>query len=690
MSVYNQSRSRVIQIIFAVVFLIIIGQLLNLQVFSSKYSKLAEDNAIFKKIIYPSRGIIFDRHSKAILDNVAMFDLTVTPFQVKNIDTATLCRIMDIDTTEFRKRMLTAVNKNGKFRPSIFEGLIAPQMQAQLEENMYRFAGFDLTERPIRTYPYQAAAHILGYVGEADSAAIKKSKGFYQLGDYIGKTGLEASYERVLMGQRGIKFQLRDNKNRIQGTYENGLYDTAALAGRNLYTSIDIEMQQLADKLMKNKLGGVVAINVKTGGILAMASGPSFDPNELTGPDRRKNFNRMFRDTATPLLNRAIAGQYPPGSTFKPLGGLVALDEGVITAQYGYPCGGAYYSCGGKKAPKCTHSGGGHASSLRVALANSCNSYFIDVFRKALDNKAYGNPNAGYIKWKEYMNGFGLGTKLGVDIPGEIKASIPDTAKYNRDFGGFARWNSCNLLTLGIGQDRMTATPLQMANAMCIIANKGFYYTPHFVDSLQNETASDTIMAKYRKKHTPLHIPDSMYTYVIEGMHDVTQFGTATRIFVPGVQFCAKTGTAQNPHGKNHSWFVAFAPKDDPKIAVAVIVENAGYGATWGGPISAFMMEKYLNDTLSNSSKIRLEEVAKADLIPTAMKQWYYRKDSARRAAQIEEDAQILLNSVERKVTYDPEAEPNRNDSEDSSGTIHKSPMLLPDNKKNRKDTAKN
>ncbi len=689
MPVYNQSRGRVIQIIFAVVFIIITGQLLNLQVFSSKYSKLAEDNAIYKKIVYPSRGIIFDRKGRAILDNIGMYDLAVTPFQVKGLDTFALCNILSIDTAEFRKRMITAIIKNGRFRPSVFQALVSPQLQAQLEENMYKFPGFDLTERPIRSYPYKAAAHILGYVGEADSSNIRKSNNFYQMGDYIGKSGLESSYEKVLMGQRGIKFLLRDNKNRIQGSYENGLFDTAAGAGRNLYTSVDIEMQQLAEKLMSNKLGGVVAINVKTGGVLAMASGPSFDPNLLTGSERRRNFSRMFLDTATPLYNRAIQGQYPPGSTFKPLGGLVALDEGLITPAFGFPCGGGYYNCG--KRIGCTHAGGGHAANLRVALANSCNAYFCHLLRMVMDNPKYPNAQAGYLKWKEYMNAFGLGVKLGIDIPNEVRASIPDTGRYNRDFGGFARWNSCNVVTLGIGQDRMTASPLQMANAMAIIANKGYYYTPHFVDSIQNETEADTVyMAKYRRKHIPLHIPDSLYNYVIDGMHDVTMYGTATRIKVPGVEFCAKTGTAQNPHGKNHSWFVAFGPKHDPKIAVAVVVENAGYGATWGGPITAFMMEKYLNDTIAKNRLSEVERIAKADLIPDAMKRWYARKDSAKRAKEVEEAIPEFVNNVERKITYDPEAEPNRKDSDDTSGNRIKSPMLLPDNKKTaKKDSLK-
>jgi penicillin-binding protein 2 len=449
-------------------------------------------------------------------------------------------------------------------------------------------------------------------------------------------------------------------------------------------------LQQLAEKLMTNKIGGLVAINPKTGGILAMASGPSYDPNMLTGPDRRKNFSRMFLDTAKPLYNRAIKGQYPPGSTFKPLGALVALDEKLITPSYGYPCSGAYYQCG--RPVRCTHFGGGHASDLRKALANSCNSYFTHVFRMAIDNPAYKSPTFGYLKWKEYMNSFGLGVRLGVDLPSEDYASIPDTSRYNRDFGGSRRWNSCNILTLGIGQDRMTATPLQLANLMCIIANKGYYYTPHFVDSIQEETETDTVfLAKYRKKHEVTHISDSIYEVVQLGMQDVVTQGTAQVAIIPGVDVCGKTGTAQNPHGKNHSLFVAFAPRTNPTIAVAVVVENSGYGGTWAAPIASLLMERYLHDSISARRKPDVERIAKADLIPSAIKHWYYVKDSIRQAKlakEIDENVKVEMPQLNRKTTFDPEAEPNRKDPEDTLTTRNQA-MLNPEDKKQKRDSTK-
>lgn len=694
MPVYNQSRSRIIKIIFIAVFLIICLQLLNLQMFSSEYKLQAESNAVYRKVIYPDRGIIYDRKKNAILENTIMFDLMVTPSEIKGTDTVSLCNILGIDTAEFRKKIITCILKNSSYKPSVFEPLLGQEVYALLNENLYKFSGFYITERPVRAYPYHAAAHVLGYLGEVDTAFLKKHKSEgYESGDYAGMTGLERNYETVLMGQRGVSRFIRDNKSRLQGSYKNGALDTAPVAGRALFTSMDIELQQLAEKLLENKIGAAVAIDPRTGGILAMATGPTYDPNKLTGKERRKNFGSLITDTARPLLNRAIKGQYPPGSTFKPMGALVALDEGLITPSFGYGCNGAYYSCG--RPVRCTHAGHGHAANLRLALANSCNSYFSQVFRMAIDNPAYPNAQSGYIKWKEYMNAFGLGVKLKIDIPGEDDGNIPDTAGYNKDFGGFARWNSCNILTLGIGQDRMLVTPLQLANAMCFIANKGYYYTPHFVDSIEQESSEDTsFISRYRIKHTVTHISDSSFEAVQLGMQDVTIYGTATGVKIEGVNICAKTGTAQNPHGKNHSIFVAFAPRENPKIAIAVVVENAGYGATWAAPIASLMMEKFLKDSIAGPKrKADIERISKADLIPTAIKNWYRVRDSITLAKlQIDANAApIFENNIEtsKRVTFDPEAEPNRKDDNDKDTSASKKDMLKPEERKIRNDTIK-
>ena len=629
MSVYNSNRGGIIQIIIGIIFLIIIGQLVGLQIVSNKYKLAADNNAIYRKIVYPDRGIIYDRKKRALLENSISYDLVVIPNEAKNIDTVALCDILKIDKQEFSKRMIEVIIKNSRVKAGVFEPFLSPELYAQLNENLYRFPGFSLSERSIRSYPYNTAAHVLGYVAEVDVNFLQKheSEG-YEMGDYAGMTGLEKQYEEILMGQRGVKRFLRDNKGKIQGAYEKGEFDTVAIAGKNLYTSMDVEVQQLAEKVLTNKVGSAVAINIKTGGVIAMASSPGYNPNLLTGNKRRKTIGRLLMDTARPIYNRAIKGQYPPGSTFKPLGALIALDEGLITPSYGYNCYGLYTACGDPR--KCEHHNPGHAANLQLALANSCNSYFLQVFRMAIDNPKYNNAKTGYLKWKEYMNSFGFGRKLGIDLPSENKANIPDTAKYNKDFGNPRYWNSCYMLTLGIGQDRMTATPLQLANSMALIANEGYYYTPHFVDSVEDENEDDAaLLESFRKKQKVTNIPKEYFQTIKEGMHDVTVIGTAAGIKIPGIEYCAKTGTAQNPHGKNHSLFVCFAPKDNPKIAVAVIVENAGYGATWAGPIAGLMMEKYLNDTLSKESQLKADNLAKVDLLPQAIKDWYIRHDKS-------------------------------------------------------------
>jgi penicillin-binding protein 2 len=662
MSVYNQNRGGIIQIIIGTIFFLIVAQLVSLQVVSNKYKLAADNNAIFRKIIYPDRGIIYDRKKRALLENTISYDLVVIPNEAKGVDTAALCAILQIDKAEYSKRIVEAIIKNTRVKAGVFEPFLTPELYAQLNENLYRFPGFSLSERSIRSYPYNTAAHVLGYVAEVDVNFLKKheSEG-YEMGDYAGMTGLEKNYETVLMGQRGVKRFLRDNKGKIQGPYEKGEFDTVAIAGKNLYTSVDVQVQQLAEKLLQNKIGSAVAINPKTGGVIAMASSPGYNPNLLTGSKRRKTIGRLLLDTARPIYNRAIKGQYPPGSTFKPLGALIALDEGLITPNFGYNCFGSYGACGDPR--KCEHHNAGHAANLQLALAYSCNSYFLQVFRMAIDNPKYASAKGGYVKWKEYMNAFGFGRKLGVDLPSENKANIPDTAQYNKDFGNPRYWNSCYMLTLGIGQDRMTATPLQLANSMAFIANDGYYYTPHFVDSIESETQEEAAqLAPFRKKQKVTKIPKEYFDVIKEGMHDVTVYGTAAFIKVPGHEYCAKTGTAQNPHGKNHSLFVCFAPKDNPKIAVAVIVENAGYGSTWAGPIGGLLMEQYLNDTLTTESQLKADNLAQVDLMPQAIKNWYAQNNKSAYLTPIEYnndelsdvwDMEMLAEGVVKTKTKD-------------------------------------
>jgi len=637
MSVFNQSRSNIVRLIFAGMFLIIAAQLFNLQIISKKYKQQAQENALFRKSVYPTRGIIYDRKGKAILNNTILYDLMVTPSQVKNIDTTYFCQLIGIDTAEFRRRIIDARIKNGLFRPTIFEDLLPPEIYARMEENIWKFPGFNLQERPVRVYPYYSAAHIMGYVGEVDSAILRRSNGFYQLGDYVGRSGLEQSYERVLMGQRGIEFWIKDNKNRLVGHYQNQALDTPAIAGKNLHTYMDIELQQLAERLLYGKTGAVVAIEPSTGGILAMASGPSYDPNSLTGPDKQSNYAKLVLDASGPLLNRAIKGQYASGSTYKPIGALIGLDEGVITPASGIGCLGWYYGC--TRPVKCDEKEPGHAANLRLAIAHSCNSFFCNTFRLEVDNPEYHNPRLGLMKWKEYVNAFGLGHRLGVDLPSEDNGNIPDTTAYDKEYNH--QWNSCTMVTMGIGQDKLLVTPLQICNAMCIVANKGYYYTPHFVKDIEGAPEDDTLLSRFHQRHDAVtHISDAAYEVVHSGMQDVTEIGTGRVARIPGIDMCSKTGTAENKKVidgrvikmKSHSWFVCFAPRENPRIAVAVVVENGGYGGAQAGPIASLLVEKYLNDSIATSRLALEDDVTNRNLMPRYLVRIQFRDDSARAA----------------------------------------------------------
>ena len=684
MSVFNQPRSRNIRIILVVAFSVIFVQLFYLQIISSKYKKLAMDNAVYPKVIYPERGIIYDRNGKAILNNTIIYDLMVTPAEVKGIDTLSFCRVMQIDTATFRERILDAIYKNTAVRPSVFSPMLSKEIQARFEENSWRYTGFTLVERPLRIYPYNAGAHLLGYVREVDKRDIERSNNFYRQGDYIGKTGPEAYYEDVLMGQRGVKYLIKDNWNRLVGSYQNGEYDTVAIAGRSLHTTVDIGLQQLAEKLFTNKVGGMVAIDPKTGGILAMVSGPDYNPNDLSGPDGSKNFAKMQLDVSGPMLNRAIAGRYEPGSTYKPLGALIALDEKVINKEFGFSCAGRYNLCGHGK-PECTEKFAGHAANLRLAIAHSCNSYFAHVYRLTVDNRKYNDVKQGYLHWKSYMNAFGIGVKLGVDLPNENTGGIPDTSVYNRENAGY--WTSCTNLTLGIGQDKMQTTPLQMANAMCIISNKGYYYTPHFISKIEGQTEEDSAWVnKYKVRHNVLtQISNEDFNTVMEGMADVVKLGTARVAQIPGIEVCAKTGTAENYtvlDGRriklqNNSMFVCFAPKENPKIAMAVFIQNAGFGATWAGPISRILLEKFLNDSLSNRSKDDSVRIVNANLKPSYFKRLQYKEDSirARKWYQVTHDSTYL-----KRFTY---ITPTEKKSPKPNKLVYKMAFaILPDEKK--------
>jgi penicillin-binding protein 2 len=540
------------------------------------------------------------------------------------MDTLRLCSILGITDSNFKESYRRAILKEpNRNRPIPVFKELSEEKVASLQELMYDFPGMELQPHTVRYSPYACGGLVIGYTGEISARMLEDEKyAGYQRGDYLGLSGLEKSYEEILRGLRGVKKSTRDNLGKITGSYKNGKYDTMAVRGEDLELYMDIELEQYAEQLMANKLGSLVALDPRNGGVIAMVSTPSFDPNIVNAEDKGTQMAKMLKDATKPLLNRAIQGEYAPGSTFKPLTALVALDEGVITPSFGLGCGGRYSACGGKI--DCTHSGGGHAANLGNAMANSCNSYFCHLFRLAVDNPKYNDRGKGLTKWREYMNNFGFGVPLGIDLKSEKSGFIPTDSFYNSWYGK-DKWNTCMNCMNGMGQGEVTATPLQMANALCLIANRGYYYKPHFVKSIGGKE-DHPLLEKFHKKITPVHIPPESYYAVIAGMEAVIDRGTAKIARIPGIRLAGKTGTAENyallsvegPPVKqaNHSMFVAYGPIDSPRICVAVVVENSGYGATWAGPIASLVIEKYLTDTIPKGRKGIEKKMKSSKVIP--------------------------------------------------------------------------
>ncbi len=706
MSVFNQSRSRIIRLIFLLAFVVIIAQLFYLQVVSGKFSQMADDNAILRKTIYPPRGLVLDKHKKTILNNTLTYDLMVTPSLAKGIDTNFFCRLLEIDTAEYRKRIVTAIIKNKSFRPSVFEASLPPQKYARIQENIWRFQnGFYIQERPIRSYPYTAAANIFGYLGEVDTSYLRKhAEDGYVSGDYAGMTGLEASYEKVLMGERGMQVLIKDNFNRIQGSYENGAMDKEAVAGSNLYTSLDIELQKFGEKLMSNKVGSIVAIDPKTGGIIAMVSSPTYDPGYLTGPERGKHTRElMYNDPRLPLLNRAVNASYPPGSTFKTLQALIGLGEGVINTRTTFSCGGAFYGCGSSKPMGCLDPG---TYYLKTAITHSCNTYFANVMQRVINNPKYPNVDSSLRVWDNYMTAFGMGHRLGVDVPTEQKGNIPTPEYFNnpKRFGP-GKWGFCSFRSVSIGQGEVTATPLQVANEMAYIANKGFYYIPHIVDSIDGGDKFG-LLDKYKMKVIPINLADSIFEAVHDGMQGVMETGTGRGSKVPGITICGKTGTVENYANikgqlvkqPNHSFFCAFAPRENPTIAIMCVVENSGrFGGTYAGPIVSLMIEKYINDTIAANRKALADRMEKTNLIPPLMKQKMQAKDSLQKARalnemkNIKDTLQSEDNTTEAEIRADKTKE-NKQPTDTQNKKPVKTEMVVPEKQRepvvNKKDTA--
>ncbi len=650
MSAAQNPRQYVISFIFIGVASIILLRLFFLQNFESKYKILANDIAIYKKVVYPPRGAILDRKGKVMLSNTTIYDLMVTPHNVpKTFDTAQFCAALDIDKAGYKKIMERVLSRNIDVRQSPFMEQLSQEQTARFQENAYMFTGFELVERNIREYENASAGIVLGYIGEVSPEMLKRPRyASYRQGDYTGFSGLELQYEEVLRGQRGVHYLERDKFNRPRDPYRGGTLDSQEVSGKQLDLYLDADLQAYAEKLMQNKIGSVVAIDPKTGGILTMVSSPTYDPNLLRGRDRAKNYAMLYRLATRPLFNRAIQATYQPGSTIKPMTGLIALATGAITPNFGLACYGSYNYCG--RPIKCEHKDAGHAANFRLALAHSCNSYFCHVFRLTIDYSKFGSVRDGLQVWHDYLSAIGFGRQTGVDIPFEGTGRVPDSAYYN-DRYKFS-WNSCTVVFVGMGQGELSVTPLQMANGMCMIANKGYYYTPHFVKAIgRNE--NDSLLRKYQEKHVVLNIPDTTFSIVQQAMQDVVESGTAVGAKIEGITVCAKTGTAENKaivNGEvikmqNHSMFVAFAPRENPKIAIAVAIENAGFGAEWAAPIASLLMEKYLKDSVSVKRKAVEDKMLNAHLI----NKYVYTIDSVLRL----HDAQVYAARMERKRIAD-------------------------------------
>ena len=588
----HSERKWVIALIFSVVVMAFISRLFYIQIMDESYKLTAKNQAFRYDVDYPTRGNMFDRNGKQLVFNQAAYDLMVIPKQAKNIDTLELCILLGITKENFLKRMLKAIqHPNSSVKPSIFEKEISIERSSALQEKIYRFNGFFLQPRTLRKYMFPIAAHVLGYIGEVDEKMTDTSV-YYRMGDYIGISGIEKSYEVPLRGKRGTKITMVDVHNRPKGSFMDGIYDTAAVSGLDLQIALDADLQEYGEKLLQNKIGSIVAIEPGTGEILCVVTSPTYDPGLLVGNIRSKNFAKLALDTIyKPLFNRALKAKYPPGSTFKLVMSLIGQNELVLFPQTGYYCDGGYHI--GSQTVKCDAIHG--TLSLLPGIAHSCNTYFCNVFRSVIENRKYNTTEEAFEVWRKYVLSFGIGKKLGLDLPYENSGSLPTVSYYNKYFGK-QRWRSSTIISLSIGQGELGIPPLQNANVICVIANKGFYYTPHIVKTIGNNP-NDSLLNRFKEKNYALVTDTAFYNIVIQGMSQVVEHGTAAASKIHGIEYCGKTGTVQNPHGKDHSVFVAFAPKENPRIAIAVTVENAGWGSQWAAPIASLMIEKYLRDS---------------------------------------------------------------------------------------------
>lgn len=589
-----EKRRFVIAGLIIVISVLYIVRLFNLQVADETFKKNADSNAFLRKTIYPSRGMIYDRMGRLIVFNQPAYDVMVIPKEIHDLDSLDLCSTLQITLPELRKKFeeMRDTRRNpgySSFTQQVLIRHLSLEDYGRLQEKLYRFPGFFIQKKTLRKYNSTSGANILGNIREVNQNDIDNDP-YYRAGDYTGDLGIEKSYETYLRGKKGQEILIRDAHGRIQGRFENGARDVAPVSGKDLTLSIDYNLQEYGEKLMQGKIGAIVAIEPATGEILALVSSPGYDPSLLIGRDRGKNYRELVNNRYKPLFDRAIMAAYPPGSQFKPTQGLIFLQEGMVGLGTMFPCHRGYIN--GRLKVGCH----GHESpiSLKPAIRTSCNAYFCWGFKTMIDKRSkYGTPAKAFEIWKNYLVEMGFGYKLGVDLPGESRGFIPNSKFYNKVYGE-NRWSANTVISVAIGQGEILATPLQIANLSATIANRGWYYTPHVVRRI----SSTKLPAQYTTRHTP-HINKNYYQDIAEGMRMAVVGGTCRQAQFGDIEVCGKTGTAQNPHGRDHSAFMGFAPMNNPKIAICVYVENAGFGATFGVPIGGLMMEKYLTGKIS-------------------------------------------------------------------------------------------
>ena len=590
-----EKRKYVIGAFVVLIAIIYSVRLFDLQINDAKYKRSADSNAFLKKTVYPSRGLIYDRNGELVVFNQPAYDVMMIPRDVQPFDTLDFCNTLNITREQFDRRLADMRSSSGysSYTPQRLIAQLSAQDYGRLQEKLYRFPGFFIQKRILRQYNHPTAANVLGNIREVNGDDIERDD-YYSPGDYTGDLGVEKSYEQYLRGVKGVEILIRDARGRIQGRYEDGAADIEPISGRDLRLSLDIGLQQYAESLMTGKRGAVVAIEPATGEILCMVSMPSYDPMLLVGRQRGENYRALVNDDAWPLFDRALMGAYPPGSTFKPTQGLILLQEGIIDLNTAYPCYHGYIN-GGLRVGCHSH---GSPLPLKPALQTSCNAFFCWGFKAMIDKRSkYGSSANAFETWKHHLVSMGYGYKLGVDLPGESRGFIPNDRFYNR-FYGEGHWSANTIISVSIGQGEILSTPLQIANLGATIANRGHFFTPHIVKAIQ-----DTVMPEEFSIPRYPTVEERHFPAVAEGMRMAVTGGTCRRAAIPGIEVCGKTGTAQNPHGKDHSAFMGFAPYQNPRIAVAVYVENGGWGATYGVPIGSLVMEKYLTGTISPERK---------------------------------------------------------------------------------------